>query len=117
MNRYDDEYGHEQVKTNNYRPWVVGAGALLLAVLLGYVDAAILSGVKSTYSVTEMAAPVRIAVVLTVAVALLAVGAVASFLSAFRPHATVGGEAEGWAQAHEPVSAEEIDVFNVRKAA
>lgn len=117
MNSYDNGNAYRQAKPSNYRPWAVGAGALLLAILLGYVDAAVLSGVRSSYGVSDMVVPMRVAALLTVAVALLAIGAVASFLSAFRQSATAEVEAEGQEQAHEPLVAEEIDVFNVRKAA
>ena len=115
MNSYDNGNAYRQAKPSNYPRWAVGAGALLLAILLGYVDAAVLSGEKSSYGVSDMVVPMRVAALLTVAVVLLAVGAVASFLSAFRQNATAQPGVEG--QDGEPLGPEEIDVFNVRKAA
>ena len=117
MNSHDDSNAYRQVKPNNYQRWAVGAGALLLAILLGFGDAAVLSGMRSSYSVSDLAVPMRIAMLLTIAAVLLVAGAVASFVSALRQNALAGGETEGQDEALESPVAEEIDVFNVRKAA
>ena len=117
MNTYDNNGAQRWEKPINYRAVLTGVGVLMLAILLGFVDAVVLSGLRPDGSVSEMTVPVRVAALLSIGTVMLAIGAAASFLSAFRQSATPQIGAEGPKQAHEPLVVEEIDVFNVRRAA
>ena len=117
MNTRDYEDEGSLARSSKHQLILAGAGAVMLAILLGTIDTAVLSGLKSASSVSDMIIPIRLASLLTVGVVLLVIGAVASFASALRRGATVQIAEEGPEQVGEAVVAEEIDVFNVRSTA
>ena len=117
MNTRDYEDEGSLARSSKHQLMLAGVGALTLAILLGTIDTAVLSGLKSASSVSDMIIPMRVAALLTVGVVLLVIGAVASFAGALRRGATVQVAADGLEQVGEPVIAEEIDVFNVRSTA
>ncbi len=111
----DHEHGklHRQSKLikgvfKSYRTY-----ALLLAILLGFVDILIISGLRPTDHIGELVLPMRMAVLLTIGTIVLTVGTVASFLSALRDRMTqVGGQHE-----QQRIRAEETDISNARSRA
>ena len=117
MNTRDYEDEGSLARSSKHQLILVGAGAAVLAILLGTIDTAVLSGLKTAISVSDMIIPIRLTALLTVGVVLLVIGAVASFASALRRGATVQIAAEGPEQGREAVVAEEVDVFNVRSTA
>ena len=116
MNSYDHENGYRQSILTSHHSKLAGAVALLLAILLSFMDIYVFSGLRQANGTSEMIVPIRVAALVTLGAVLSAIGAVAFFLNGLRQGRIVqdGGDEE---QPPEPVVAEEIDVFNVRSKA